>query len=187
METPVEIYFRGMKPVERVRLAIATHIADLEQRYGPITACRAVLKTPGDHHCIGLYEINVRLALPNGREVNVSRIAQQGERYTDVDLAIHDMFNLARRRLQDHVRRIQGQVKTHEAQPIGTGGQARSSRQVWTSRKRRQPRDLFSQDSVLDGAFSQLAIGPRVAFAEKLVDKGPQASTVRLLGKQGMR
>jgi hypothetical protein len=184
METRVEFYFQGMKPVERLRQAIATHIADLEQRYGPITACRVVLKTPGDHHCIGLYEINVRLALPNGREVNVSRTAQQDERYTDwispstiCSTGHGDAYKIMSAACRETLRHMK---------PIGTSGQARSSR-VWTSRKRRQPRDLFSKDSALDGAFSQLAIGPRVAFAEELGDKGPQASTVRLLGKQRMR
>ena len=45
----------------------------------------------------------------------------------------------------------------------------------------------FHKNSVLDGAFSRLSVGARVAFAEEPGDKGPQASTVRLLGKHGMR
>src|SRR3974390_607567 len=100
METPVEIDFQGMKPVERLYQSISTHIADLEQRYGRITACRVVLKAPGGHHRIGLYEVNIRLGLPTGREVNVARTAQQDERYSDVDFAISDTFKRARRRLQ---------------------------------------------------------------------------------------
>jgi hypothetical protein len=34
-----------------------------------VTACRVVLKAPGH------YEINIHLALPNGREVNIDRTA----------------------------------------------------------------------------------------------------------------
>jgi cold shock CspA family protein len=128
-----------------------------------------------------------RLALPNGREVNVARTAQQDERYTDVDFAINDTFKGARRRLQDHVRRMQGQVKTHEAQPIGTvirldptgdSGflETADSREIY-----------FHKNSVLDGAFPRLSVGARVVFAEEAGDKGPQASTVRLSGKHGMR
>ncbi len=109
-----------MKPVKRLCQSIITHIANLEQRCGRITACRIVLKAPGGHHQRGLYEVNVRVALPNGREVNVTRTAQRDDRYTDVDFAINDTFKRARRRLQDHVRRMQGQVKIHENQPIGT-------------------------------------------------------------------
>ena len=40
----------------------------------------------------------------------------------------------------------------------------------------------FHRNSVLDGAFSLLAVGTHVAFAEEMGDKGPQASTVKLLG-----
>jgi hypothetical protein len=36
---------------------------------------------------------------------------------------------------------------------------------------------------VLDDAFDELTIGTRVAFAEEPGEKGPQASTVRILGK----
>jgi hypothetical protein len=120
VETPAQIDFQGMKPVERLRQSIIAHINGLEQRCGRMTACRVVLKAPGGHHRMGLYEINIRLALPNGREVNVARTAPQDQRYADVDFAINDGFKRTRRRLQDHVRRMQDQVKAHEASPIGT-------------------------------------------------------------------
>ena len=187
METPVEIDFQGMTAIESLRQSIATHVADLEQRYGRITACRVVLKAPGSHHRKGLYEVNLRLALPNGREVNVARTAPQDQRYSDVDFAINDAFKRARRRLQDHVRRMQGHVKEHGAQPIGKviridpeGGfgflETADNRGIY-----------FHRNSVLDGGFALLSVGTRVAFAEEQGDKGPQASTVRLLGKHGMR
>jgi hypothetical protein len=50
METPVEIDFQGMEPVERLHMSITTHITDLERRCGRITACRVVLRAPGGHH-----------------------------------------------------------------------------------------------------------------------------------------
>jgi cold shock CspA family protein len=41
----------------------------------------------------------------------------------------------------------------------------------------------FSRASVLDGAFDDLTVGSPVAFVEEAGEKGPQASTVRVLGK----
>ena len=121
MQTPVEIDFQDMSARPDVHASIEKHVADLEQRYGRVTACRVVLKGPGGHHRTGgLYEVNIRLALPNGREVNVGRTARADERQADLSFAINDAFKHARRRLQDHVRRMQGQVKQHEGQPIGT-------------------------------------------------------------------
>lgn len=188
METPVQIEFQGMEASERVRSAINAHIAELEQRFGRVTACRAVLKAPSGHHRTGgQYEVNIRLTLPSGREVNVSRTAKIDERHADLSFAINDAFHRARRRLQDHVRRMQGQTKARAEAPLGTISQiepvdgfgflqAADGREIY-----------FHQNSVLNGAFAKLKIGTRVMFSEETGEKGPQASTVKILGKHGMR
>ncbi len=114
MQTSLVIDFQGMDASSDVRTAIAQQVSELEQRYGRITACRVALKAPGDHHRSGgLYEVNIRLALPNGREVNVDRTAQAEERHSDLTFAINDAFRRARRQLQDQVSRMQGHVKQH--------------------------------------------------------------------------
>ena len=41
----------------------------------------------------------------------------------------------------------------------------------------------FDRASVLGGAFDELSIGTPVALVEEHGEKGPQASTVRVLGK----
>ena len=128
-----------------MRASIEKHVAELEQRYGRVTACRVVLKAPGAHHRTGgLYEVNIRLALPNGREVNVGRTPPADERHADLSFAINDAFKHARRRLQDHVRRLQGQVKQHESQPIGTVKNLDPSGEFGFLRGGRWSRDLFS-------------------------------------------
>ena len=109
MQTPIEIDFQGMDARPDIRSAIAEHVSELERQYGRATACRVVLKAPGGHHRSGgLYEVNIRLALPNGREVNVDRTAPSDERHSDLTFAINDAFKRARRQLQDQVSRMQG-------------------------------------------------------------------------------
>jgi len=115
METPVHIDFQGMEPKEKLHAAIARHVAELGKRFGRITACRVVLKGPGQHHRTGgLFEVDIRLALPDEKEVNVGHKPDSDERHADVNFAINDAFKRARRGLQDQVRRLQGHVKTHE-------------------------------------------------------------------------
>ena len=188
MQTPIELDFQGMAKNAEARAAIDKHVAQLEQRYGRITACRVVLKAPSDRHRSGgLYEVNLRLALPNGREVNVARTAKADERHSDLNFAINDAFKRARRRLQDHARRMQGQVKQHETQPVGTvvkldaaGGfgflEAGDGREIY-----------FHRNSVLNDGFKQLNIGARVGFTEEMGERGPQASTVKRLGRHKLR
>ena len=117
METPVQLDFQGFEARADLRGAVARHIAQLEERFGRVTAGRIVLKAPGGHHRTGgLYEINIRLALPEGREVNIGRTPQADERHADLSFALNDAFKRARRQLQDQADRMAGNVKTH-AQP----------------------------------------------------------------------
>jgi hypothetical protein len=120
VESTVEIDFQGMSPREELRAAIMEHAAGLEERFGRITACRILLKAPGQHHRTGgLYEVHIRLALPDGREVDVAHTPQNDGRYADVHFALNNTFKRARRQLQDQVRKLQGQVKVHKTQPAG--------------------------------------------------------------------
>lgn len=188
METPVQIEFKGMNATERVREAVATHIAGLEERFGRVTACRVIVTAPSGHHRTGgLYEVNIHLTLPNGREVNVGRTPKADERHSDISFAINDAFHHARRRLQDQVRRMQGQIKTHDDVPLGTVSQLEpiDGFGMLTSADGREI--YFHRNSVLNDAYSMLKIGTRVMFAEEIGVKGPQASTVKLLGKHGLR
>jgi cold shock CspA family protein len=110
------------------------------------------------------------------KDTDIERI----HRYAAV--AIREAFESARRRLEDVAREQRGDVKTHQVPDHGhvvelerTGG--------YGFIQAGDQRVYFHRASVLDEAFDQLTIGSRVAFAAEQGEKGPQASTVRLLGK----
>jgi cold shock CspA family protein len=187
MQTPLEIDFHGIDATPRTRALIEKHVAQLEDRYGRMTAGRVVLKGPGGHHRTGLYEVNIRLALPDGREVDVSRTPQADERHTDLSFAIGDAFKRARRQLQDEARRMEGQVKHHETQPVATVSRLDPSGEFGFLEAADGHEVYFHKNSVLNDGFKELAVGQRVVFSEEMGDKGPQASTVKLLGKHRMR
>jgi cold shock CspA family protein len=187
MQTPVEVGFQGIAVTAELRNTIAKHVADLERRFSRMTACRVVLKGPGGHHRTGgLYEVGIRLTLPDGREVNIGRTEQADERHSDLTFAINDAFKRARRQLQDQVRRLQRQVKLHEGQPTGTIVRLDEAGEFGFLASGDGHELYFHRNSVLEG-FDRLAVGSRVTFTEELGDKGPQASTVKLLGKHGLR
>lgn len=188
MQTAVELDFQGMDARADVQADISRHVAALEERFGRAIACRVVVKAPGGHHRTGgLYEINIRMALPDGREVNVDRTAKADERHSDLSFAINDAFKRARRQLQDNARELQGQVKTHEGAPIGTVARLDPSGEFGFLESNDGREIYFHRNSVLDGAFPRLTVGTRVTFAEEEGEKGAQASTVTLLGKHNMR
>ena len=188
MQTPVQIDFQGMEAKLEIRSAIAKHIAQLEERFGRVTAGRVVLKAPGGHHRTGgLFEVNIRLALPEGREVNVARTAHEDERHSDLSFAINDAFKRARRQLQDTVKRQRGEVKQHEAPPIATVARLDPSGEFGFLEAADGREIYFHCNSVLNGGFAGLEVGARVTFAEEMGTKGPQASTVKPMGKHSLK
>jgi len=188
MQTAPEIEFQGLKTTPQVQEAIMKRVAELETRWGRITACRVVLKAPGHRHQSGgLYEVHIRLVLPDGREVNVGRTPPKDERHADLTFAINDAFKHARRQLQDQVRRMQGQTKHHEAPPIGTVVRLDPSGEFGLIESSDGQEIYFHRNSVLDDGFAKLRVGTRVTFAEERGERGPQASTVKVAGKHGLR
>ena len=188
METPLQIDFQGMDGTPTVRAAIAKHVDQLEKRFGRVTAGRVVVKAPGGHHRTGgLYEINVRLSLPEGREVNIGHTPQNDERYSHLDFALNDVFKRARRQLQDQVRKLQGQVKAHEGPPIGIVSELDPLGEFGFIATNDGREIYFHRNSVLNGGFADLKVGTHVTFAEEMGDKGPQATTVKPMGKHSLK
>jgi cold shock CspA family protein len=188
MQTLPQVEFQGMSATSDIQEAIVGHVAELESRWGRITACRVVVKGPGQRHQQGgLYEIHVRLALPDGREVNVNRTPPADKRHSDLTFAIDDAFRHARRQLQDQARRVQGQVKNHEEQPIGAVAALDPSGEFGFLETADGREVYFHRNSVVGDGFSRLQVGSRVTFVEEAGEKGAQASTVKILGKHALR
>jgi len=188
MQSAPKIEFQGMTSTAAIESVIAKHVDDLEQRWGRVTACRVVLKGPGQHHRKGgLYEVHIHLDLPDGREVNAERTPPADERHSDLTFAINDAFKHARRQLQDQVRRMQGQVKRHEGLPTGTVVRIDSSGEFGFLETSNGQEVYFHRNSVLGDGFSRLLVGSRVTFAEEPGEKGTQATTVKLLEKHSLR
>jgi cold shock CspA family protein len=119
--------------------------------------------------------------------VNVERTPPADDRHSDLTFAINDAFKHARRQLQDQVRRAQGQVKHHEGPSIGTVLRIDPSGEFGFLETSDGQEVYFHRNSVLADGFSRLTVGSRLTFAEEPGDKGAQATTVKLLGKHGLR
>jgi len=135
----------------------------------------------------GLYDVNIRLALPDGREIDIGRTPKDDERHSDLPFAINDAFKRAGRRLQDSARRMEGMVKSHEGQPVGTVVRLDPAGEFGFIRSSDGEEIYFHRNSLVDVPVSELAVGSRVVFADEIGEKGAQATTVKLLGKHGLR
>ena len=186
MQTPIEIDFKGFEGSAAQKDAIARHLADIERRFGGIISGRIMVKAPDRHHRKGApFEISIRLKLPAGREVDVSRTPGIDERYANFNFALGDAFRRAERQLHDKVERMQGEVKAAVEQPMGTVTRLFEDHGFLETADGLEI--YFHRNSVLNDGFDKLEAGARVTFVEQPGEKGPQASTVKRLGKHGLR
>ena len=109
-----QITFRNLDMSETVRQQIEGRVAELEQFFDRIVACKVVVETSHHRHHQGrLFHVAVHLTVPGG-EIVVNRDPSSRHAHEDVRVAVRDAFDAVRRRLEDHVRRLSGRVKTHE-------------------------------------------------------------------------
>jgi cold shock CspA family protein len=185
METEPKIVFENLDPSDALRQRILDEIAHLEQFHGRMTACRVVMSAPEKHKHKGhLYQVRIHIVAPGGSEVAVRPSTARHQWNQDPLVAIRNAFDAARRQLEDRARRLRGDVKAHEpAQDQGTvarifhdGGYgfiaAADGQEVY-----------FHQNSVVGQRFAELKPGAAVRFVAAAGDRGPQASTVHVVGK----
>jgi len=122
MQLPIQITFRKMDTSPSVEANIRERAEALEKFFDRITSCRVVVEQSARRlHKGKLYHIRVDLTVP-GREIVVKRDPPEHHAHEDILVAVRDVFDAARRQLEDHARKMRGDVKTHE-----TPGERRSS------------------------------------------------------------
>ncbi len=183
MEKPLQITFKGMAPSPAVEARVRKKIAELERFHDRIVGCRVTIEAPHRQHRKGkLYNVRVDVSVP-GKDVLIGRTGPLDHAHEDVHVAIRDAFDAARRLIEDHVRRLRGDVKKHEAPRHGKIVRLLDDYGfVETS----DGLELyFHRNSVVDGSFDALKAGDevRLVIAEKEGIEGPQASTVAPIGK----
>ena len=185
MQIPLQITFRDIDQSDAVEARIRERAAQLEKFYDRITSCRVMVEAPHNSRNKGrLYHIRVDITVPGG-EIVVRREPKAHHAHEDVYVAIRDAFKAAQRQLQDYVRRNRGEIKAHEAPPHGRVAKLFAHQGYGFIETADGNEIYFHRNSVTNGAFDQLEVGSEVRYvaAEGESDKGPQTSTVHLIGK----
>lgn len=132
---PVQITFRHMPVSPAVSERVDEEAQKLLRYFDRITHCHVVIVAPHRHHRLGQhYSVHVELGVPRERLVinnepaprprltTESRVEKQNEydaAHKDVYIVIREVFDAARRQLEDYVRRMRGDVKQHSpASPL---------------------------------------------------------------------
>lgn len=102
---PTQITLDGLTHSAPIEAEIRERVAWLEQYYPRITGCRVLVKVPHRHQRGGRpFHIVVDISVPGGGPIVVSHRPGPDEAPEEVDIAIHQAFDAARRQLQDFAR-----------------------------------------------------------------------------------
>ena len=186
MRQPLQINFRDIPQSDAIEARVRERADKLNKFYDQIMTCSVMIEAPhGHHHKGNLYHVRIDLTVPHG-EIVVNRDPKDHQAHEDVYVAIRDAFDAARRKLQDYARKRRGDVKNHEVPPHGTISDLVPVEDFGKIQTLDGREIYFHRNSFVDGDFDTLKTGDKVRFVEEAGDRGPQASTVHLIGKHNI-
>ncbi len=187
MPANVQISFRGMETSPSVEAQVLHRAEELQQISDRVTACRVTLEAAHRRHRQGtIYHVRVELAVPGGK-ILVNREPGENHAHEDMHVAVRDAFDAARRRLQAHMRRLDGQTRQHEAPSVGRIARVFAERDYAFLETAGGEQVYVGRNAVAGGGFDKLKVGDRVRYVVngEEGDEGPQASTVIPLDAAG--
>lgn len=183
MHASLQITFRNFSRSAAVEEKIRERAARLERYFADIVSCHVVVELLHRHHRQGNhFQVRIDLKVP-GSELVASREPDQRPAYTDVFVAIRDAFDAMDRLLEEYVRRMRRQVKAHETPAHGRIAELHRAEDYGRIATADGRSVYFHRNSLVDGDFDRLELDAEVRYAEEQGERGPQASTVHLVGR----
>ncbi len=189
MQVGLEIAYRNVDKSDAVEDLIHQKLAKLQKLHDQIISCRISIERPQKSKQSGNpYRVRITMRIPPGHEIVATRDPQDYDIHDPLDMIVRDAFDVTERQLKKYVDRQQRDVKVHPRQQASAivaelnGPEGYGFLETIDGR-----RVYFHERSVLHDAFKRLKIGDGVNFVEEMGDQGPQASSVHLVDKPGVR
>ena len=134
MILPVQTTFRNMDYSAALVARIQEEADKLDRYFDRVTSCRVMVEAPHRHHRHGqAFHVRIELGVPgkelvvsndptlktgtHGDERFVTKHTEVNAPHKSVQLAVRDAFKTMRRQLQDYVRTLRHEVKSHQPAP----------------------------------------------------------------------
>lgn len=188
MQVPLEITYNHIARIPWVDEYVKDRVARLERMADGLIACRVAIEQEQDsRHTGNLYRARVELTLPPKKDLIGDKHGQIEDMDVQLRPIIRKAFEAVEKQLQKQTSRRRGDVKHHEEAhalvvrlfPEQDYGFIRS------------PIDgqeyYFHRNAVLHDDFDRLNPGTQVRFEPSMGEEGPQASSVQIIDKPGVR
>jgi ribosome-associated translation inhibitor RaiA len=186
MQIPVDITYKEMEPSDALNLRITDWVAKLERVYDRITRCEVLVDAPHRHHRKGReFHVRVRLTVPGGKEIIVSRDPGPDGAHEDVYVALRDAFTAARRQLEAYVSTRMRRRPDERTVPAHARVAFVDVEGEWGWLEPDDGRRVYFHGHSVLGGMDHVEVGSEVRFTEEQGEQGPQATTVEPIGAHG--
>ncbi|MBH8576544.1 HPF/RaiA family ribosome-associated protein [Nostocaceae cyanobacterium CENA369] len=192
MKVPPEITYRNVEKTDAIDTLVNEKIAKLEQVCSYISSCHIAIEKINDRPRSGSpYRVRIDITVPPGHELVGESNPTEDTQYEPLNAVIRDAFNAARQQL----------VKLTQRQHESDKSVSREIDRETTALVTKLFRDrgygflktldgqeiYFHSNSVLHDDFERLEVGTGVHFFLGQGEEGPQASTIKIIDKPGVR
>jgi cold shock CspA family protein len=187
MQVPLKMTFRNVNKNAAIESLIRQQADKLERVCDHIVSCRIAVEKPQEHQKSGNpFRVRIDVTVPPEHELVVTRNSGEGDLHEQLMTVIRDAFAAMRRQLKKLVEKQRREVKSHPEQEVG-GIVVRLFRdQGYGFIKGLDGHEIYFHKNSLPGdGFDRLEIGTGVRWVEEEGEKGPQATTVRIVDKPG--
>lgn len=117
MQTEPEIVFHNLDHSPAIETLVRERLEKLDRLFDGIVSCRVVIERSQHRHRKGdLFAVNIVVGVP-GQQLVVNRAGPKDHAHEDIKVALRDSFDAAGRQVEDHARKVRGDVKHHEPRP----------------------------------------------------------------------
>ncbi|PSN17539.1 DNA-binding protein [filamentous cyanobacterium CCP5] len=189
MQVPLDIMYRDVEKTDALETLIRSKVDKLEEVCDHIIGCHVAVGKAHENPDHGSpYLVRVDVTVPPGHEITTTKNPAESVQYVPLETVIRDAFEATRRQLVELVDRQQDQVKSHPEQSVAGIVIKLMPQNNYGFLKTVDGREVyFHRNSVLQNDYDRLTVGTGVQFFLSEGINGPQASTVRIISKPGVR
>ena len=186
---PIEITYKGFASSDALRRRIHQEAKKLDRLFPRIIDCQVIISIPHRAQNQGkIYHVTIKLHVP-GKTMVVGHEPEHNHAHEDAFVSIRDSFRAMERELVRFTRkRSEQRIKEtlvrqkHKDQLHGEISFLNDIDGHGLIQGEDAISYYFHQNSILNCDFNDLQKGDHVKFASEMGDKGPQASSLSLIG-----
>lgn len=185
MEVPlVQITYRDMDPTPGMEAAIRDKIDHLVRYHARIQRCHVVVESPHQSAAQNpkSFRVLFDITVP-GKSLAASKDPQDKPEHRDFYVALKDAYEAARKQLAVDRGKRRGDTKVHDVPPHGRVSKMFPGDDHGFVFMPDGTEVYFHKNAVIDEDWESIEVGDEVRLVVQDGTEGPQASTVKLIGK----